>query len=166
MYDMKLNNSLPDLQELPQLRHIELGSNNFDSFTDVFAGLASRLVYLSFHSNPNIRGTFPQSVARMVNLRDILMNGNRITGPIPDLRSLTQITTCNLGPLSTCLPFSNKAEYIASQPLPCRSSLDALVICADAQVFNPNEQPSETLETSESTATTDPTSSTTVLSKL
>ncbi|KAJ3096518.1 hypothetical protein HDU97_005806 [Phlyctochytrium planicorne] len=136
MYSMSLNGSVPDFSALTGLTLLELGANNYVSVPDVFGSL-SNLEYLSLHSNPII-GTFPPSVGKLKKLQYLLMDTfDALSGPVPDLNGIPLTYACNIKSTELCLPYSNKDEYLKSQPTMCQTDLSAISVCPNAKVYTP-----------------------------
>ncbi|KAJ3101191.1 hypothetical protein HDU97_001603 [Phlyctochytrium planicorne] len=146
---------LPDLSVFKRLERIELGENFFSEMDDVFKPIASKITYLSMHENRVMKSDFPQSIGDMTNIKDILMF-NRFGGQLPDFSALTKLETCqvNQNP-GLCIPYANRADYIAAQPKPCLEHMNVIPTCANASAtFTPKfTAPPITSETAVPSAT-------------
>ncbi|KAJ3205975.1 hypothetical protein HDU67_008524 [Dinochytrium kinnereticum] len=134
MYGMKLAGQLPDFSPLTQVTWIELGLNDYTTFTDVFESLAPNLVYLSFHNNRLLTGNFPASVSSMRSLKELLIYRLSLSGGMPDMSALTGVTRCDTYENKVCIPYTNIDEYIAAQPEACRKDLRTYQICPNGAV--------------------------------
>ncbi|KAK3211373.1 hypothetical protein Dsin_016079 [Dipteronia sinensis] len=129
-----MNNSfdgpIPDVKRIGALRTLYLSYNKFsgDITQDAFAGMNNlRKVYLARNQ---FTGKIPTSLASLVKLAELNLQGNQFEGDIPDFRKATQLTMVDfsnnqlLGPIPPSLRRFNASSFADNKGL-CGRPLNA-----------------------------------------
>ncbi|KAJ3210492.1 hypothetical protein HDU67_005257 [Dinochytrium kinnereticum] len=125
---MGLSGTVQNLSSLTRLRHLELSDNSFSDIKDLEA-VSGTIKYLSIRDLRGRRLPFPESISQLINLETLLVHPT-FTGTIPNLVNLTSLSTCAIfNP--TCIPASDRAAYISTQPRACREHLVNMPICRE-----------------------------------
>lgn len=88
--DVDSKGTLPDLTQFPKLTLIALNNAMMDGVLPEFSKIPN-LVHLEMNDIGNLHGTIPKSMEDL-KLKQILLAGHNLTGPLPNLTKLTTIS--------------------------------------------------------------------------